>query len=669
MPQKMQPIFLNSLKMNEINNFSESNITLNNTRGLNSLNPQQLKVVKEAEGPCLVLAGAGTGKTKVLVHRLAYILEKGIKPYNIFLATFTNKAAELMRQRAQILTRSPLTGLWTGTFHHLGNIILHREAEKIGYRNNFSIIDTSDSKDCLSECLKTFTWIKKEKSFPKPELIFSIFNLCANSLISIEEVIANSYPHLREYTAYLKKIHSLYQEKKKQLNVMDFSDLLVNWLKLLKENRDVQEKYSRQFKYILVDEYQDTNKIQFQILQELSRVHNNILVVGDDAQSIYSFRGARIDNILEFPRTFKGTKIFKLEINYRSHSGILFLANEVISHNKKQFPKKLTPTKENFNFPKIVKVDDVYAQAKFVIEKIKKLTFQENIPLREIAILFRARFQALELEVELAKENIPYIIRGGIRFFEQAHIKDVVSYLRFLVNREDELSFKRAISLHKGISKNYAHKIWLAVKKNNYSLKNISLKLPSNPKQGWENFKQLLSSLEEIKNPTLAIRKILEQYRDYCYLSFANPQERIDDIEEMAKMAKEYSSLENFLLKINSYEEFKTKNAPFRREINTPSLVLSTIHQAKGLEWEVVFLVGFSDYEFPNPRSLESEERLEEERRLLYVAITRTKNILYITYPQNKYTFKNGIIKVRPSLFYYEISPDCYEEIDMVIGA
>jgi len=624
-----------------------------------NLNPQQLKVVKEASQSSLVLAGAGSGKTRVLIYRLAYLLEKGISPQQILLVTFTNRAATEMINRAETLLKSNFSNLWSGTFHHIGNIILRKESKNLDYSSNFTIVDAEDAKDLIDDCFEDLGISNKGKILPKKDIIYTLYNLACNSQKSIELTIKEYYSYLENYTQEIKKIISYYNKKKKKSQVMDFCDLLVNWLKLL-ENKNICEKYSKIFQYILVDEYQDTNRLQFKILKSLSYYHKNILVVGDDAQSIYSFRAADIKNILDFPKEFPETKIFKLEVNYRSSPQILSLANQIIKHNINQFPKTLKSIKEDGDFPCVVETKDVYQQAKFLGQRILELN-QEGIALNQIAILFRSRYQALEIEMELIKRNIPYLIRGGLRFFEQAHIKDVLAYLKIILNPKDELSFKRAICLHKGIGRGFAYKIWnklLKAKK----LKEIATELPKRQLQGFKEFSAIFESLKKTKKPEAALRQIIKNYQDYCYLSFNNPDERIMDLEELAKMSSNYQTINDFLADLGSFEEFKGETILGAKE-DYQTLVLSTIHQAKGLEWEAVFIVGFCDYDFPHPKSLKSKESLEEERRLFYVATTRAKSLLYITYPQTKYTFKNGIILTRPSKFLDEIPHNHYEEM------
>lgn len=649
-----------SMKNYELKPLSFSSSELNYREDLNE---QQLNAVQSSDGPCLVLAGAGSGKTRILIYRLAYLLEKGIYPQNILLVTFTNKAAYEMIHRAESLLQSNLSKLWAGTFHHVANSILRKEAAHLEYSPDFTIVDKADAADLIDDCFEEMGYLKKDKLFPKKNIIANIKSLAANCQKELTEIIRTAYPYVEEYTPYIQKIAAHYDKKKKEANVMDFDDLLLNWLKIL-QIEEIREKYAWMFRYIMVDEYQDTNKLQFEILKRLSSCHKNILAVGDDAQSIYSFRGADINNLLDFPKTFPGAKIFKLETNYRSTPQVLSLANEVITNNINQFPKKLKAVKELKELPLVIKAKDVHQQAKFVGQRIIELN-RKGIPNNEMAVLFRSRFQTLELEVELLKRNIPYLVRGGVRFFEQAHIKDVLSYLKALINPKDELAFKRALSLHEGIGRGYAHKIWRQIAKENKTFAETEKNLPKRSQEGFRSFCSITESLKKLDSPQEAIKEVLKFYKNYCYLSFEKPEERILDLEELAKMAGKQPSIKSFLLDLDGFETFKGESMISSSD-KEGIIVLSTIHQAKGLEWETVFLIGFSDYEFPHPKSLNSKESLEEERRLFYVAATRAKSLLHIIYPEQKYTFKNGLIISRPSMFLEELSKDLYEQYDLV---
>ncbi|MFC1514842.1 ATP-dependent helicase [Candidatus Omnitrophota bacterium] len=627
------------------------------------LNPQQYEVVTQADGPSLVLAGAGSGKTRVLIYRLAFLIEQGVNPKNIMLVTFTNKASREMINRAEALLKQSLSRLWMGTFHHMGNSILRREAKTLGFSANFTIIDREDAKDLMQDCIEELGFLKTAKLFPKKDILLKIYSAALNSQQGLDETISERFSHLEEYTLSIKRVITKYAQKKKASNLMDFEDLLVFWLKLL-EDDELCRKYSRMFEYILVDEYQDTNRLQFEILKKISGFHKNILVVGDDAQSIYSFRVAEIKNILGFPDNFENTKIFKLEINYRSTPQILEMANAIINNNKNQFPKHLQAIREPGKLPVLAKTLDVYKQATFVAQKIMEL-YAEDVPLKEIAVLFRSRYLALELEVELMKRNIPYIIRGGVRFFEQAHIKDILSYLKIILNPQDELSFKRALCLHSGIGRVYAHRIWKAMTEEKKSSRAIGDSLPKKAKDGFKEFWEVFSQIKDEGSVEKVLRLIIDNYQAYCYVSFDNPQDRLMDLEEVRKMSRPHASIKSFLEDFSAYEEFKGESllSPAEKE---EMLVLSTIHQSKGLEWRAVFIVGFNEYDFPHPKALESQASLEEERRLFYVAATRTKDELYIVYPESKYTFRNGLVVCRPSMFMYEIPKELYEEWDTV---
>ncbi len=628
-----------------------------------SLNPQQLKVIEEADGPSLVLAGAGSGKTRVLIYRVAYLLRKGIYPKNIVIMTFTNKAAAEMLHRTETLLKMSLPSLWAGTFHHIGNIILRKEAAGLGYSANYTIIDREDSQDLIHDCIEELGFSKNYKLFPKKNVISRIGSLAVNSLQETGEIISGFFPYLEEFKPAIKKVLERYGDKKKRAQAMDFDDILANWLCLLQQPH-IREHYAGMFNYILVDEYQDTNRIQFEILKQLSSVHENILAVGDDAQSIYSFRAADINNLLNFPRFFEGAKIFKLETNYRSTPQILDLANEIIRHNINQFPKKLTAVKKDNMKPVVVKTRDIYEQARFICQRIAELS-EEGMGLHDISVLFRSRYQALELEVELLKRNIPYLIRGGLRFFEQAHIKDTLSYFKFINNPRDELAFKRALCLHEGIGRGYAHKIWEKISGKNEPMETIEPGLPARQKKGFNRFSAIIKNIRAAGSSEAALESVLSFYKNYCYLSFDNPDDRIADLEELSKMAAGYSTMQKFLTDISSFEEFKGETA-LGGSVQEDTLVLSTIHQAKGLEWNTVFLIGFNDYDFPNPRALEKKEALEEERRLFYVATTRAKTELYIVYPQSRFTNKNGLVLTRASMFLYELPPSCFQEWEVV---
>ena len=403
------------------------------------LNSEQYEVVTRADGPCLVLAGAGSGKTRTLIYRVAYLLEKKVRPENILLVTFTNKAARHMLDRIESLLKHRPGKLWGGTFHHIGNRCLREYAGRLGYTNDFGILDREDSRSLVNSCIRELNIDFTQRRFPRPAVVEAIISLTTNSQESLAGVVRSKYPYFEEFIPEIEKVRQVYIEHKKASNNMDYDDLLVKWIELLEKVPEAFNRYSRQFQYILVDEYQDTNRLQNEIIRILGSYHRNIFVVGDDAQAIYSFRAADIKNILDFPKNFPGTKIFKLETNYRSTPEILEMANQTISNNIHQYPKQLRNVRGKGRLPRLLHVEDTRAEARFVAQRLLALR-EEGVPLKKIAVLFRARYQAADVELELVKRNIPYVIRGGVRFFEQAHIKDILAYLKIITNPRDGFS-------------------------------------------------------------------------------------------------------------------------------------------------------------------------------------------------------------------------------------
>ena len=502
----------------------------------NALNPEQYEVVTRAEGPCLVLAGAGSGKTRTLIYRVAYLLEKGIPPQNILLVTFTNKAARNMQGRIEMLLKAKPARLWSGTFHHIGNRSLRLFAKEIGYRRDFGILDEEDSVDLLKVCVKNLKIKIHEERFPHPKVLRSVISFSINSNKTLRETLEKYHPYFLHFHDIIKKIKEEYNRKKTSSSNMDYDDLLTKWLWLLRNIEKAKDKFSRQFRYILVDEYQDTNTLQSGIIKELSTFHRNILVVGDDAQSIYSFRGADVSNILKFPQEYPDAKIFKLESNYRSSPEILDLANDSISHNRNQFSKHLRALNESDARPVLIETGDLYAQSNFVAQRILELR-DEGVDLNEMAVLFRAHYQSAELEMELTKRDIPFIVRGGIRFFEQAHIKDVLAHIKISINPYDEISWLRALSIQPGIGTVYAGRVFDEFS-NAGDLGRIIGKqfgnfLPERAQRGLKNFKKMMRSIvnsELEKKPDEAIKGIIDNgYAGYVMTHFDNAKDRIDD--------------------------------------------------------------------------------------------------------------------------------------------
>ncbi|MFA5029602.1 MAG: ATP-dependent helicase [Patescibacteria group bacterium] len=630
------------------------------------LNQEQLKVVVGGDGPCLVLAGAGSGKTRTLVYRVAYLLEKGVKPNRILLVTFTNKAAREMLGRIESLLHSEAHGLWGGTFHHLGNRILRIYGPAIGINPNFNILDSEDSRVLVKACFSGVQ-IPQDKYFPKADLIHKTISLAANLDQPLGEVLRQRFSHLSDsYFSSIEAIAKMYDQKKRAANALDFDDLLLKWKQLLIESQAVREKLTAQFQYVLVDEYQDTNSIQGEIVTSLAGQKGNILVVGDDSQSIYSFRGADVNNILSFPKVFPACQTFKLETNYRSTPEILALSNESIKNNHKQFKKNLRTHKSSGSKPALVPLEDNYLQAEFVCQRILDLEREEGMGLENIAVLFRAHYQSLELEMELNKRGIPYIMRGGLRFFEQAHIKDITAHLKILANFKDELSWQRLLQLQTGIGAANSQKIWQKVSTLGSldDVKNYPWpeELSGRPYAGWQKAQSVLDKLIKIgqQNVSQLIEAVIDSgYKDYLENSFENAEERLADLEQLILFAASYDSLEKLLADVALSEGFKGDRNIGTREQPEEVVTLSTIHQAKGLEWKAVFIVGLVDGQFPNQRISASCEDIEEERRLFYVAATRAQDQLYLTYPM--FGSEAGVIN-QPSQFVRELPKNVYED-------
>lgn len=639
------------------------------------LNASQLEVAMKAEGPCLVLAGAGSGKTRTLIYRVAYLIEKGIRPEEILLVTFTNKAAHEMRSRVEALLQTKSKGLWCGTFHHIGNRVLRMYADRIGLAPTFGILDAEDSRDLVKACVKSLDIKIGDSRFPKPGVVHAIMSFSVNAKKSVRDVVFQRYPYFSQFADDFEKIKRLYDEKKRKTSNLDFDDLLSRWTELLQTSTETRERLTRQFRYVLVDEYQDTNRIQQELVTLLSSHHKNLLVVGDDAQSIYSFRAADIKNILDFPEQHENAQIFKLETNYRSTTSILSLANHSIKHNVHQFPKELKSVHGAGTTPQFVKVRDGRQEAAFVAQRIIEQN-QSGIEYDEIAVLFRARYQAAELELELAKRGIPYVIRGGIRFFEQAHVKDVLSFLKLLQNPADEISWVRALTLQSGIGAGYAEKIFALVGEAKDDLKKVAgtefgQSLPARVRDGLNGFKKILKGITNddlYDHPDALIERVLDGgYNKHVLMNFENAQERLEDLRELVNFAHTYKKLKDFLADVTLRESFKGETIVDGGgdEKTMPELVLSTIHQAKGLEWKAIFVIGLSEGLFPHAKSMEKEDELEEERRLFYVAVTRAKEELTLVHAMTRFDYNAGTVINRPSVFVAELPSSAYDDVEV----
>src|SRR5213596_353202 len=637
------------------------------------LNEQQLAAVTASSGPILVIAGAGSGKTLTLTYRVAYLLENGIDPRNILLLTFTNKAARQMLDRVANLLPVDASGLWGGTFHSVGNRMLRRHGSALGFSSGFTIMDREDQKDLINAVVASAGIDPKEIRFPKGDVLAEIFSFVVNTETPLEELLAEKFPYFLPLLNQIKDVQARYDRKKKATNSMDFDDLLQKTLSMFQQHEGIAQFYRRQFQFILVDEYQDTNKIQADLIDLLARDHRNVMVVGDDAQSIYSWRGANFQNILEFPKRYPDAKVFKIEMNYRSVPEVLQVANAAIAANVDQFKKNLQPIREsNAVKPAVVALNDGNEQAQFIAQRILELR-DEDVDLNEIAVLYRAHYHALELQLELSRRGIPYQITSGVRFFEQAHIKDVISFIRFVANPRDEVAFKRMVKLLPGIGNRSAENLWNAWDRSlnergeitSWGERLLSMNVTAKSRKAWG---QLVHTLDEIapagqpNPPSEMITSIVEAiYDDYAKVNFANYQLRREDLDQLAAFARQFKDVHEFLSQLALISNVDAEAAPVQTN-EKEAVNLSSVHQAKGLEFHTVFVIWLTDGMFPSNRSLDSRDALEEERRLFYVAITRARDELYLAYPQMRLSGGYGDVFQRPSRFLQEIPNELVED-------
>ena len=630
------------------------------------LNREQYRVVMEECGPLLVLAGAGSGKTRTLTYRVARLLESGVRQENILLATFTNKAAHSMLNRVENLINRDTRNIMGGTFHHVAHVLLRSYAYYLDYKRNFSIVDSEDARQLISTCMSELKIDPKLNKFPKSNVLAEIISLTVNTQNTLDDILESRYPFFLHLINEINQIACLYDQRKKELAVMDFDDLLNNCRILLQRNPDVLKTLSGRFEHILVDEYQDTNIIQADIVDLLASTHRNLMVVGDDSQSIYSFRGANFNNIINFPNRYPDCKIFKLETNYRSTPEILHLANLSINNNEKQFPKELKAVRNNGMRPVMVSAQNVLKQADFVAQRVTEL-IRSGVPLKEIAVLYRAHYHSMEMQMEFVRRDIPFDIRSGIRFFEQAHIKDVTSYMRILVNSRDELAWRRLLIMYPKVGKATFNKIWQYLKKEENPLKTVLkdefIKAMSKAaKPGLEECRKTIMLLLEIPETERIPEKVIDVllngggYRIYLQDNYSDASSREEDLIQLGHFSAQFLQMEDFLNELALLTNM-AKEESIGEEDDEEKIALSTIHQAKGLEWSYVFLIWCADGMIPLQRALKEQDGEEEERRLFYVAVTRAKDQLYLCYPALDYTRSSGVLNLAPSRFIREIAP------------
>ncbi len=608
------------------------------------LNDEQQAVVEAGDGPILVIAGAGSGKTRTLTWRVARLLHEGMSPEALLLLTFTNKAAREMLRRVEEVARVDTRQIWGGTFHHVAHRILREHAPVLGYAKGYSILDREDTRDVMSAAIAECGLAVAARRFPKADVLVDLVSMAVNTQTPLADVVADRRPQFLPLGDDILRVARRYAERKHALNAMDFDDLLMNWKVLLAEHEPVRELLADRFRHVLVDEYQDTNRLQGDIIDLVASGHRNLCVVGDDAQCIYGFRGAHFANILEFEQRYPDATRYDLTVNYRSTPQILELANASIAYNVKQFEKALSSVRSDGTLPALVPCRDVQQQAQFVAQRVLELR-DEGIPLTEIAVLYRAHHHAMEIQFELARRGIPFVVRSGVRFFEAAHIKDVLAHLRFARNPGDELALKRALRLTPGIGSATADAIWnaLAARRRGGSggvdellAPDVAGQVPPKGRGGYRRVCDLLRKLARPPTADLpgeAIELVLaEGYEDYLKAEFLNADSRVEDIRQLAEYARGYEDTETFLSEIALLTELSAETVSEGGEPDE-KMVLSSVHQAKGLEWRAVFLVWLADGRFPSAQALKDRDGEEEERRLFYVGCTRAKDDLYLCLP------------------------------------
>jgi DNA helicase-2/ATP-dependent DNA helicase PcrA len=637
------------------------------------LNDEQFAAVTAQPGPLLVLAGAGSGKTRTLTYRVAHLLSQGVKPHEILLLTFTNKAAREMLHRVQDLTGVEAHRFWGGTFHHIGHKILRIYGESIGLPRSFTILDAEEADSLLREAVEEKDKLFfKDKTHPRPGPLFEIISFARNTQRGLGETITRFYPQHEAIADLIGGYAAAYRARKRKQAVVDYDDLLEYWLELLRAAPDVAAYLQQRFRHALVDEYQDTNTLQAQIV-DIVGAHHRVMAVGDDAQCIYSWRGANFENIITFPDRHPGTQIYRIETNYRSTPSILAFANGVLAAQPKgrHFEKELRPARPDHEKPYLVQTLDTREQASFVVQRIKGLV-DEGRALADIAVLYRAHFHALDLQLELSRIGMPYVITSGVRFFEQAHVRDLVAMLRFTYNPSDAMAWQRIAVLLPRVGDRGAQKLHetaLAYARTHQrdlvdalASEEVKAKVPKESKDEWP---RLVLSLQQIagtlrtEKPFKAVEIAIDGwYGDYLKGAYANYTSRMDDLKSLIGFASRFDDMQDLLAQI---QLLNSETSDRQVDPDADALRLTTVHQAKGLEFGVVFILGLADGMFPLRRAIEADD-LDEERRLFYVAVTRAKDELYLCYP--KVNAKGGpATLLSPCRFLTEVSEELHQPL------
>jgi len=600
------------------------------------LNTSQLEAVEALDGPVLVIAGAGSGKTRVIEYRVLNLLWKGVSPHSILLLTFTRRAAAQMLHRTA--ERDPRAeGIEGGTFHSFGYRMLRRFSDMVGLPKTFSILDEDDIGTIIGRIASQLGFLDRKEKFPKKDTIYRIISASVNKDKSYADILSEEYPQFKHNASDIEDLAVKYKAHKREAGYLDYDDLLL-YLRELLQHEDIRKELSNKYRYIMVDEYQDTNGLQADIVALLGKEHQNVMVVGDDAQSIYGFRGALHKNIIRFPEIFKNAKLVKLEDNYRSTQSVLNLANSVLENMESKFAKTLrAASNKNGLAPSVQGFSDPYEEADWVATSIKELN-DDGIGIKKQAVLFRSSYVSLPLQAELTKRNIPYQVFGGLKFYEMAHVKDLLAYLRVLVNPKDYVSWNRILLLAPGIGAKTAEKITEGVLQSFHideALNIIENKIES--LRSKEAIQKLIAGIKKAKDEEKVKAKfdaVIAYYLSVMREKYDDWRERMNDLEVLSQMAKRYVSLADLLADFTLDTPVKSQDG----RLDIPGvddegvLTLSTIHSAKGLEWDTVFLIGLADGTLPSNRAFEDSDQMEEERRLFYVAITRAEKNLFLSY-------------------------------------
>jgi DNA helicase-2/ATP-dependent DNA helicase PcrA len=616
------------------------------------LNPEQAAAASYGDGALLIVAGAGTGKTRTLVYRVAHLLQHGVKAERILLLTFTRRAAHEMLTRAERLVGVVSGHVHGGTFHSTGNRLLRTFGQSAGLPKDFSIMDEADAEDLIGLARANLGYGKQEKRFPKKETLHWIYSRHVNTEVPVEDILGGELPQFADYTDDVLRIFAEYTSRKIERNLVDYDDLLLFWQLMLEHSAPLAERIAALYDHILVDEYQDSNLTQARILRGMCRTHQNITVVGDDAQSIYSFRGANVHNILDFPKQFPGAHLVTLEQNYRSTQPILDVTNTLISRAEHRFTKNLWTKRGGGETPWLVAARDEQQQTKFVVDRVLEL-HEEGIPLREIAVLFRAAYMSADLEIELSNRRVPFEKWGGLKFLEAAHVKDVLAFLRVIENPRDDVSWYRILMLMPGIGDVTARAAIASMTERGWDADAFYDWLP--PQRASEAHERLVALLRALRARAAGgqqeslgtgvgaeIEAIRGLYDDILRERYDRPEARLADLEQLRVIAGGYPNRAAFLSAIALEPPQSTQDLALGGDAEDDALVLSTAHSAKGKEWDAVFLIWAVDGFFPLARAAADDDQLEEERRLMYVAMTRARNHLVVSYPLNVYSTRRG---------------------------